>query len=138
MDTKRYPKNWRAISQRIRERAHDRCEKCGVQNHRYIWRSADDPADYIWYDSEQDYYRLPDGTPIKMSETGEYADKATYIVLTVAHLDHNPMNNADDNLQALCQRCHLKHDGKQHAKTAAITRRRKYEQQQPPLPGVDV
>mgnify|MGYP001397670851 CR=1 FL=1 len=29
------------------------------------------------------------------------------VVLTVAHLDHDTRNNADDNLRALCQRCHL-------------------------------
>jgi 5-methylcytosine-specific restriction endonuclease McrA len=33
------------------------------------------------------------------------------VVLTVAHLhDPDPMNCADDNLAALCQRCHLAHD----------------------------
>ena len=47
------------------------------------------------------------------------------VVLTVAHLDHNPQNCADDNLKALCQRCHLTYDAKHHAKNAARTRRRK-------------
>lgn len=28
------------------------------------------------------------------------------VVLTVAHLDHDIQNNSDDNLMALCQRCH--------------------------------
>ena len=28
------------------------------------------------------------------------------VVLAVAHLDHDPSNNADDNLAALCQACH--------------------------------
>ena len=32
------------------------------------------------------------------------------VVLTVAHLDQNIDNNRDDNLAALCQRCHLNHD----------------------------
>jgi len=27
------------------------------------------------------------------------------VVLSVAHLDHNPANCADDNLVALCQKC---------------------------------
>jgi len=30
--------------------------------------------------------------------------------LTVAHLDHTPENCADDNLKALCQRCHNRYD----------------------------
>jgi 5-methylcytosine-specific restriction endonuclease McrA len=29
-------------------------------------------------------------------------------VLTVDHLDHNPENCSDENLIALCQRCHLR------------------------------
>lgn len=38
-------------------------------------------------------------------------------VLTVAHLDHDTQNNERENLKALCQRCHLRHDAKQHAQT---------------------
>lgn len=37
------------------------------------------------------------------------------VILTVAHIDHNRDNNADENLAALCQRCHLNHDRNQHA-----------------------
>lgn len=29
----RYPKNWKQIRARILERAHNRCEFCGVENH---------------------------------------------------------------------------------------------------------
>lgn len=32
------------------------------------------------------------------------------IVLAVAHLDQQPENNHSQNLAALCQKCHLKHD----------------------------
>jgi hypothetical protein len=39
------------------------------------------------------------------------------VVLTVAHLDHTPENCADDNLRALCQRCHFAYDRKHHAET---------------------
>ena len=37
------------------------------------------------------------------------------VVLTVAHLDHQPENNADDNLAALCQRCHNTYDAPMRA-----------------------
>ena len=47
------------------------------------------------------------------------------VVLTTAHLDHNPANCSDDNLKALCQRCHLRYDSHMHALHAAITRRQK-------------
>ena len=32
-------------------------------------------------------------------------------VLTTHHIDFNPQNSSDDNLIALCQRCHLKVQG---------------------------
>ena len=38
----------------------------------------------------------------------------TKVVLTVAHIDHDKTNNDFANLAALCQRCHLGHDIKQH------------------------
>lgn len=36
------------------------------------------------------------------------------VVLTVAHIDHDKDNNDFKNLAALCQKCHLGHDIKQH------------------------
>lgn len=32
------------------------------------------------------------------------------VVLSVAHLNHMPEDNREENLMALCQRCHLNHD----------------------------
>jgi hypothetical protein len=32
------------------------------------------------------------------------------VVLTVAHLDHDLVDHSDENLAALCQRCHLTYD----------------------------
>ena len=34
------------------------------------------------------------------------------VVLTVAHLDHNPSNCDRANLRALCQKCHNRYDAK--------------------------
>ena len=39
------------------------------------------------------------------------------VVLTVAHLNHDVQDNREENLAALCQRCHLSHDARQHART---------------------
>ena len=36
--------------------------------------------------------------------------KTSLVVLTVAHLDHDPRNNDRLNLRVLCQRCHNTHD----------------------------
>ena len=40
------------------------------------------------------------------------------VILTTAHLDHDRTNNAWENLSALCQRCHLRHDREQHIASA--------------------
>jgi 5-methylcytosine-specific restriction endonuclease McrA len=37
------------------------------------------------------------------------------VVLTVAHLDHDPRNCDPDNLRALCQKCHNGYDAKRRA-----------------------
>ena len=45
------------------------------------------------------------------------------VVLTVAHLDHDPGNCAEDNLRAMCQRCHLAYDSERHRQSAYMARR---------------
>jgi len=89
----RYPKDWPAISRRIRGRAGDRCEGS--------------PA---YPDC-----RATNGEPHPVT--------GSRVVLTVAHLDHTPENVSDDNLRAMCQRCHLTYDAQHHARNAAKTRR---------------
>lgn len=86
---KDYPKDWEQIRERILIRANDHCEECGVKNHTY--RKADKPNKHGYY-------------------------KVTFIVLTIAHLDHDKENHeiTDDRLKALCQRCHLKYDLHRH------------------------
>ena len=40
------------------------------------------------------------------------------------HFSEYPENCADDNLKALCQRCHLRYDHEHHMQNAAVTRRK--------------
>ena len=54
-----------------------------------------------------------------------HPETGSRVVLTVAHLDHQPENNGPENLRVLCQRCHLAHDREHHARNAAETRRKK-------------
>lgn len=92
-----YPANWNQISYRIRfERAGGKCERCGIEHNAY--RSGEG---VVVYD--------PDLIPIGM--------KFSRIVLTTAHLDHDPTNNQETNLAALCQRCHLAHDLRHHLRS---------------------
>jgi len=93
-----YPPDWKEISRRIRfERAQGKCEWCGAVNYQ--------------------------PHPITGSK----------VVLTVAHLGvpypdgrpgskHNKADNREENLAALCQRCHLNYDREDHLRRAAITR----------------
>ena len=89
----RYPKNWKEIRERILERAHNRCEGSP---------------------------RYPD---CRAHNGIEHPVTGSFVVLTVAHLDHTPEHCGDDNLKAWCQRCHLTYDAKHHAETAYNTRR---------------
>lgn len=92
----RYPKNWKQIRQQILERAGNRCEFCGVENHSLRYRG----------EAKYDGFGLP---PVK-------------VVLTIAHLDHHPENCDPSNLRALCQRCHNRYDAKHRAETRSRTK----------------
>jgi hypothetical protein len=136
IDRNRYPSNWNEISFHIRfVRAGNRCEWCGVQNGIEIVRKPGTPHYLI---DTGDGYLLPDGTPIRMSELpdGFDYDHTTRVVLTTAHLGtdypdgrkgdkHDKMDVRDENLAALCQRCHLLYDIDEHTANRKQTLARK-------------
>ena len=89
IDYSQYPHDWlsvirplilRRAGENKDKRIEARCELCNVENNSY-----------------------------RQNFKGE-AHEPTKIVLTIAHLDQDPLNNDPDNLAALCQRCHLKWD----------------------------
>lgn len=96
---KLYPKDWKAISARIRfVRAENKCEWCKAENYQ--------------------------PHPITGSK----------VILTVAHLDHNPANCIESNLAALCQWCHNNYDRANrllNAKTRKAVKTPRGKQQQP-------
>ena len=53
------------------------------------------------------------------------------LVLTTAHLDHDPTNHWDARLCALCAPCHLRYDGK------TLFGKGDYEPAKDRLPGID-
>lgn len=96
----RYPTNWKEISLSIRERDGWQCKFCGAKN----------------------------GKPNPLT--------GSKVVLTVAHLGadlpdgspgdkHDKMDVRDENLAALCQRCHLLYDIEEHVENARQTRIKK-------------
>lgn len=56
--------------------------------------------------------RIKDAADWKCERCGHAHDVAAGYTLTVHHLDMNKANVADWNLAALCQRCHLRIQGK--------------------------
>lgn len=122
-----YPDDWPQISLRIRERAGWKCEECGLPNGALIIRSTVDPARYMTYIPEKDWYVNMQGDPARLSEIPEeYWDDTdrpyVKVVLTVHHKDFNPSNCADENLACLCQRCHFIADIPLHKANSRSTR----------------
>lgn len=127
----RYPADWKQISLAIRrDRAHWRCEWCGVRHGATGARDGrggfhtKGELEGLGPDSWDDLFGA--------GKQPHYID----IVLTVAHLgvphaDGRPGNKHDkadcrpENLAALCQRCHLNYDRQDHLDRAAVTRARK-------------
>lgn len=105
---KLYPKNWKEIRQKILERANNKCEFCGVENH--CWGYRNQNGDFVISKGMQQEADELDG------------EKLFRIVLTVAHLDHNPQNNDPSNLRALCQKCHNNYDKEHRKETRRKTR----------------
>jgi hypothetical protein len=98
----RYPKDWPQISRRIRfERAQGRCEcegECGLDHGGRCKAVNGEPH------------------PVTLSR----------VVLTVAHLPGREVEQCgDDDLKAMCQRCHLIMDKDIHRRNRANTVRRR-------------
>lgn len=130
MDKRKYPKDWDAISHHVRfERAGGKCEQCGAVHGSWIYRKLDNPAEWSVLDDEEFVYK----------HGHEYADKPTRVILTVHHIgadypDGRPgdprdkMDCRDENLIALCQRCHLMADLPHHMENRKATLARKRRQ----------
>jgi hypothetical protein len=120
----KYPKDWPAISKRIRERAGQRCEctgqcksaheggRCNAPNGAIIKRGETDPA----------HWEVHHGCSLCLG--GDDECHPIKVILTVAHLNHEPSDVRDENLLAACQRCHLRYDSATHRVNAAATRNR--------------
>ncbi len=95
-NAKRYPKDWKEISVRIRfERAGGQCE-CEGECGKHV-------------------------SGVRCEGRHGHINPKTKrrICLTTAHLDHVPENVDDANLRAFCNACHLAYDAEHHAKSRA-------------------
>ena len=111
-DYSKYPKDWKAIRARILERDDHRCKFCGVPN-----------GAYRNYKTGREFRTLIDliESNVRPSDRGKYSK----IVLTIAHIENpDPMDCRDENLAALCQRCHNRLDMPMRQSNARRTRAR--------------
>jgi hypothetical protein len=147
----RYPADWPAISLAAKDRARWRCQHPGCMATQYSigtwicwgggpheWRPIEGnrPASTArdnWFDlagegcdcygNRWTYKAAREFVRAHWAPTDE--DYPTIIVLTVAHLDHQPENCDPSNLSAMCQRHHLAYDQDHHRANAQATRRQR-------------
>lgn len=132
MDYSKYPADWKAISLRIRERAGWKCEQCGVANGAVGARDHEG----VWHDEDSIHGMQSDAG---IALFGEDFPDMTRIVLTVHHVGaprpdgtpgdrHDKMDCRDENLLALCQRCHWLADIDIHIAKSKEARARKRDE----------
>jgi hypothetical protein len=118
-----YGREWREVTRpRILKRAGNKCERCRVPNHAEVIRIGGCWLEQrvSWKDGRIQTWRGPDGRPLLDKPRGP--TRRVRIVITIAHLNHTPGDDVDENLKAMCQWCHLNHD-KQHHKESRSTRK---------------
>ena len=108
-----YPIDWPQLSAVIRfRRAGGCCEACGRPHGQHVPHLGDGR----WWDASTGIWRNGEGRALRMLPTAEEVAgvRMTKVVLATAHRDHDTNNNADANLAAFCQRCHMLHDRPEH------------------------
>ncbi|GJD41364.1 hypothetical protein [Methylobacterium bullatum] len=109
-----YPIDWPQLSAVIRfGRAGGWCEGCGRPHGRVIHHLGDGR----WWDADTGTWRDGRGKAlVVLPELDELIGRlrTTRVVLATAHRNHDTSNNADQNLAAFCQRCHMIHDRPEH------------------------
>ena len=113
-----YPPDWPAISLTVRTEAGWRCECAGECGRNHF------PAPLGFYNVGAGSSAGAAGQPARCFALQGFPHPVTEsrVVLTVAHLNHDPADCRRDNLRAMCQRCHLAYDRELHAATRAQTR----------------
>lgn len=133
---KLYPENWREISESVKESQGHRCAFCGIPDKMIVFRgwyhTESNERIEVYQDSFGNIYNAANSDFLEQDyfaeispKSGNPLQKAIKIVLTTAHLDHDPTNNAPENLKALCQRCHNRYDAKHRAETRKKTKNNK-------------
>lgn len=106
MNKARYPADWSAQAQVVKDEAQWCCESCGRPCRRPGEARADFEARILETHWGPELYE-----EVHDDEMGVvYVPRFQRFCLTVAHLDQRPENCDRTNLRALCAPCHLRHD----------------------------
>lgn len=130
----RYPPDWPQVRDRILQRAGYRCEHPGCCARQYsvgwwVLEGVAQAGPWRWVaawgqnDNPRTYAEAREVAAELYHSRSEEGLKPIVIVLTVAHLNHQPEDCDDENLRAMCQRHHLAHDQEHHRASAQATRR---------------
>lgn len=115
IDYTKYNTNWfTEIRPAALQRANHRCENCGVKDRIIGYR--DQSGRFIECDDFMQQWAKNNGI------------RVFKIILTISHQNHMIEDNRPENLKALCQKCHLKHDQEQHIISRKINAARKRDQ----------
>lgn len=107
-DYSKYPKDWKDIRKRILERDGHCCKVCGVENYSMGYR-----------DNREEFHKIQPTFQGDVDAIDAICEgfKPIKIVLTIAHLNHDINDNSDENLAALCQLHHNRHDVRHRVST---------------------
>jgi hypothetical protein len=110
-----YGREWRKVTRpQILARAGNRCERCQVPNRKVVARVGG-----FWKLVGQKPWHNEHGEVLAGVPLDAARFRIVEIVLTIAHVNHTPGDDREDNLEALCQWHHLRLDQAQHKQTRA-------------------
>lgn len=120
-----YGREWREVVRpRILARAKNRCEQCRKPDRAVVWVYTSSACGQYWtlelrpFSAQKWMYCAFGIGGNFVLLPNAYGDaRQIRIVLTVAHLNHVPGDDRDENLKALCQWCHLNYDKLHHKET---------------------
>ena len=131
VDVTRYPANWEEIRTAVRARSGGRCEcrgECGLHDGHPSGQCLTELHDRCAWPRTCECWchgPKPEGYTRCEERDGVGAIWAKgKVVLTTAHLCHDPSCDDLSHLRHMCNRCHLRYDRGLHARHSAERRRR--------------
>lgn len=110
---------WLEARARVLNRAANCCEQCRKPNGERVFVVTRPATAEMYWSFGGALWRDRHGRPAPLIPRSAEIRRIR-VKIGVAHLDHNPQNNSDVNLRALCDFCHLAHDANHHKLTRSL------------------